>query len=49
MLTPEEVEARKKAREEKSRKRQEAQVRKAISQPKKLSKKDMRAAKRAGG
>lgn len=49
ILTPEEVEARKRAREAKSRKREEAAVRKAIIQPKKLSKKDKRAARRAGG
>lgn len=49
VLTPEELEARRKAKEEKMRKREEAQVRKAIVQPKKLSKKELRAAKRAGG
>lgn len=49
VLTPEELDARRRAKEEKMRKREEAQVRKAIIQPKKLSKKDLRAAKRAGG
>jgi small subunit ribosomal protein S16 len=49
ILTPEELEARTRAREEKVRKREEAQVRKAIIQPKKLSKAELRAAKRAGG
>ncbi|MDF1662837.1 MAG: 30S ribosomal protein S16 [Planctomycetota bacterium] len=49
VLTPEELQARRKAKEEKLRKREEAQVRKAIVQPKKLSKAELRAAKRAGG
>lgn len=49
VLTPEEVEARRKAKEKKVRSRQEAATRKAIIQPKKLSKAEQRAAKRAGG
>jgi len=49
VLTPEEIEEKKRVKEEKARKREEAAVRKAIIQPKKLSKKEMRAAKRAGG
>lgn len=47
-LTEDQVEEKKRAKEEKVRQRQEAAVRKAIVQPKKLSKADMRAAKRAG-
>lgn len=49
ILTPEEVEARKRSKEERARKREEAKARKAVSQPKKLTKAEIRAAKRAGG
>lgn len=48
VTSPEEVEAKRKAKEDRMRKREEAAVRKAIIQPKKLSKKEQRAAKRAG-
>lgn len=49
ILTAEEVEEKKRMKEEKARKREEAAIRKAIIQPRNLSKKDKRAAKRAGG
>jgi len=49
VLSEDEILEKKRGREEKIRKREEAHARKAISQPKKLSKKEMRAAKRAGG
>ena len=49
VLTPEQIAERKQAKKEKARRREEAQARKAIAQPKKLSKKELRAAKRAGG